>query len=1088
MASSLSSGARINNADGKIIIGTSVDTGGINTGLKKISNSFQKLKYLTGGALGIVGFVRFGKAALDAASDLQEVQNIVDVAFGDMSYKVEAFASTCIDKFGISELAAKQTAGSFMAMGKSMGLTMEEASNMAISLAGLTGDFASFYNISQDYARVALSAVYTGETETLKRYGIILTEANLQQFALSQGIQTSVKAMDAHSKAMLRYQYILSATKDMQGDFARTSNSWANQVRLLQQQWTVFLQTIGKGLITVLAPLLKMLNMIIAAMTRMAKVIGATLSRIFGIKWQNFTSGASSGAAATEDLSDNLEDVASNTKTANEEAEKMLGTYDELSVIKIDTPDTSGSGGSGAAGPDWTIPEADTSALDKLADKIKSFDSLFDLGRWISKKLEKTLRDIDWGSIYKGARTFGTGLADFLNGLITPGLFGSVGKTIASALNTAIYTALSFGKTLDWENLGVSIAEGINEFFRTFDFTALANTIDAWVQGLWTLLWTTIHNIDWSEVFKGAFDFFSALDGKTIDILGMVVAFKLLSKVIKGINFWKLLAPLFNIKNATTGVEFVIGLFKNLGEVIALTAGGAGTLAESFAAVFGTIGTAIAGVGSIITGAVLAVKNFFDMWKKGFDWLNEIFMVIGIALAALGAIILGVAAAPALIVAGIVAAVATLTIVIKDHWKEIKAFFEKIGKWIKDKVGKLVDGIKDKFGEIKEGIKEKFEAIKEVFNGLKDKLIGPFKNALEWIKNNWKNILLFIVNPFAGIFKALYDNVEGFRNFIDGIVTAIKSMFSGIAQTIKDVFYTIWIIIKAIWILASTWFKVTVIDPIVSFFTNMWTVVTGLFTSLWNGIVTIWTNVANWFNSNVIQPLITFFKNVWTNVSMFFTNLWNGIKSVWSTVSTWFSTQVIQPVKIMFQILVSTVKGFFSGLWEGIKSIWTSASNWFITYVTTPIANAFNAMWGTIKGVINFMLAGVEGLINHIIDGINFFLGGLETVGKAAAAVTGDNYSGITKIAHTSLPRLASGAVIPPNKEFMAILGDQKHGTNIETPLDTMIQAFKTAIGEMGGAGNNQNVVLQLNGKQIAQAVWDENEKRYKQTNKSYAY
>ena len=194
--------------DGNIVIGTSVDMYGMNTGLKKIENSARKLSYTLSTVLGLAGGFTFGgitKAALDAASNLQEVQNVVDVSFGEMSWKAENFAKTCIESFGMSELAAKKTAGSFMAMGRAMDLNLEEASNMAIKLTALTGDFASFYNISQDYARVALSAVYTGETETLKRYGIVLTEANLQQFAYTKGIETSIKKMSARDKLLLRY-------------------------------------------------------------------------------------------------------------------------------------------------------------------------------------------------------------------------------------------------------------------------------------------------------------------------------------------------------------------------------------------------------------------------------------------------------------------------------------------------------------------------------------------------------------------------------------------------------------------------------------------------------------------------------------------------------------------------------------------------------------------------------------------------------------------------------------------------------------------------------------------------------------------
>ena len=123
------------------------------------------------------------------------LQNVVDVAFGDMTYKMEQFAKTSIKTFGISQLTAKQTGSSYMAMAVGMGMARDSASDMAIELTSLSADLASFYNIQQEEARTALSAVFTGETETLKRYGILITEINLQEYARQQGITKSTNAM-----------------------------------------------------------------------------------------------------------------------------------------------------------------------------------------------------------------------------------------------------------------------------------------------------------------------------------------------------------------------------------------------------------------------------------------------------------------------------------------------------------------------------------------------------------------------------------------------------------------------------------------------------------------------------------------------------------------------------------------------------------------------------------------------------------------------------------------------------------------------------------------------------------------------------
>lgn len=178
---------------------------------KAMSSSFNALggvlaKIFTTGAV-----IKFGKDAINMASDLVEVQNVVDVAFGEMSYKAEEFSKIAIKQFGMSELTAKRTSSTFMAMAKSMGLGMESASNMAIEVAKLSGDVASFYNMSVDDASTKLKSIFTGETETLKSIGVVMTEVNLKQFALTQGITKNYNEMTQAEKVSLRYKYVMNA-------------------------------------------------------------------------------------------------------------------------------------------------------------------------------------------------------------------------------------------------------------------------------------------------------------------------------------------------------------------------------------------------------------------------------------------------------------------------------------------------------------------------------------------------------------------------------------------------------------------------------------------------------------------------------------------------------------------------------------------------------------------------------------------------------------------------------------------------------------------------------------------------------------
>jgi nucleoid DNA-binding protein len=158
------------------------------------------------------GFGLLSKSAIEYASSLQEVQNVVDVAFGAMANDINEWSKTTLKAFGLNELSSKRMAGRFMAMSNGMGIAAEKGLVMSKTLTQLSGDIASFYNVSVEEAETALQSIYTGETETLKRYGIVITEVNLQEYARRQGIQKSITQMTQLEKVMLRYNYIMEVT------------------------------------------------------------------------------------------------------------------------------------------------------------------------------------------------------------------------------------------------------------------------------------------------------------------------------------------------------------------------------------------------------------------------------------------------------------------------------------------------------------------------------------------------------------------------------------------------------------------------------------------------------------------------------------------------------------------------------------------------------------------------------------------------------------------------------------------------------------------------------------------------------------
>lgn len=390
--------------DGSLIIETELDASGFNRDIKNLNKSMKTLEKQTKGlGVALKGFLgaqvvktltAFATQAIELASDLDEVQNVVDTAFGSMAYKAEEFADVAIEQFGMSKLSAKQTASTFMAMGKSMGLSMEAASDMAIDVAKLTGDVASFYNLSQDVASTKLKSIWTGETETLKDLGVVMTEVNLEQFAMQQGMGKSYSAMSQAEKISLRYAYVTNALADAQGDFAKTSDSWANQTRILSERWKELLSILGGGLITVLTPVLQFINKIMAALISLANAFSKVLSKVFGFSKKVQVS-ASAGAAAAESQGD----LADATTAAGKAANNSTASFDKLNVLQQDTASSSGSGaaagGGGVGITEETVKPAEenNTVFDKLSDKLKRLKSKADALKVSWGNLKTTLEN-----------------------------------------------------------------------------------------------------------------------------------------------------------------------------------------------------------------------------------------------------------------------------------------------------------------------------------------------------------------------------------------------------------------------------------------------------------------------------------------------------------------------------------------------------------------------------------------------------------------------------------------------------------------------------------------------------------------------
>ena len=340
-----------------------------------VKSAFMGLGKVVAGAFAVKTLVNFGKASIEMASDLQEVQNVVDVVFGESANQINNFAKTAITQYGLSELSAKKYASTMGAMLKSMGLSQEATVDMSQSITALAGDMASFYNLSGDDAFNKIRSGISGETEPLKQLGINMSVANMEAFALSQGITKSYQKMTQSEQALLRYNYLLSTTADAQGDFARTSDGWANQTRILTEQFNSLKATLGSAFMAVLAPVVKMLNWLISRLQIAANYFKAFVEAITGVKAE--TSSASSGMGA---VAEGATEAGEATEKAAKKAKNALAGFDKLNVLSSGEGD-SGSGGSGGGGASMDIPsltglntampEPDTSGVENVVNKVK---------------------------------------------------------------------------------------------------------------------------------------------------------------------------------------------------------------------------------------------------------------------------------------------------------------------------------------------------------------------------------------------------------------------------------------------------------------------------------------------------------------------------------------------------------------------------------------------------------------------------------------------------------------------------------------------------------------------------------------------
>lgn len=708
---------------------------------KNASGFIRTIRKKLVAAFGTVATGAFIKSCIEVGSNVTEVQNVVDTAFKDLSWQADQWASNAMTNFGLSELSAKKYMGVFGQMSNAMGITGNAALDMAENVTGLTGDVASFYNLGTDEAYAKLKSIWTGETETLKDLGVVMTQTNLDQYALNNGFGKTTAKMTEQEKVMLRYQYVTSALSNATGDFVKTQDSWANQTRILTLRFQQLKASLGKGFIALFTPILRGFNSLLAGLQKVADGFASFVQMLTGADISSSMGSISADIAGIGDdaggAADNVSGIGDAAKKTAKDIEKSLAGFDQINKLTEPTDDSSSSGsgtdstsgiGSVDLVPDVSGSTANvSSAISDMADKVK-------------KALEP-LKAISFDNLVSSL--------DNLKRAVQP-----LTEKLFSGLEWAYYNVLVPLASWYIEDL---IPTYINTLADAFE---LLNTV--------LDVFNPVFESAWDNFFKPIAEW---TGGIVVDVINSIGdAFLLVAGYLKehetDVKDWTdlYITPFF--KTITDFIMELYDLIKNvIGFVIDL-------LGPSFDEIVAIISGAISAITKIVTGVL-------DILKGVIEFLNGIFTGdIDKCMQGIKDIIKGCLEA----IWGIIKVIVSLIVNL------VKGTVDIVINLLKDiftAIGNILSSIKSVFDKVLMAI---FNAVISVIDGIKDALWNIVDFVGDTFSSAWSNVWNGIINAFDNIFGGIVDIAKGPINMVIGLINGmLDGLESGINWIVRRV-------------------------------------------------------------------------------------------------------------------------------------------------------------------------------------------------------------------------------------------------------------------------------------------------------------
>lgn len=780
--------------------------------MQGISSLAKKTGAVLAAAFSVKKIVEFGKSCTKLGSDLQEVQNVVDVTFPHMTAQVDKFARSAAAGFGLSETMAKRYTSMFGTMARQFGFSEKAAYDMGTTLAGLAGDVASFYDMTQDEAYTKLKAVFSGETEVLKDIGIVMTQSALDAYALANGYGKTTKSMSEMEKVALRYAFVQNQLSAASGDFIRTSDSWANQVRILKLNFESLKATIGQGLINVLTPVLKVINSILAKLMTLASAFKSFTELITGKKadaggnTKATVAGIAETTGAVDSLADSTAGAGEAAKKAAKEMRSLMG-FDQINKLSEPAEDdnaSSGSSGGGISpgGVDFdSLPEGDT-IVDKLDSK---FLNLFEtIKNGIQPSVDALKRLWNEGLAELGSFTW-TALKDFYNEFLVP-----VGQWTLGEGMPRFVDALNNGlMAVDWEKINaalrdlwealapfaIQVGEGLLWFWEevlvplgtwtaneivprfletlTNAISILNNVLKAlqplfqwfwdnvllpiaqWTGGIFLSVWDGIN-----QALHAFSDWCAENPGAIQTITTIIASFFAAWKITK---FVTAVAPFIQT------IVNIVSSIKSIQGAVFLAKYGLSVLGTSIASLVSPITIAIAAITAIIAAGVLLWKNWDTVKEKCGqlkDWVVKKFQELK---------------------ENTIKHIENLKKKMELTWAAIKGVFQVFDSYLSGVFSHDWSKNFGFFGEILnsflKNVSNIWESAKKIFSGITDFVSGVFTGDWRRAWEGIKNIFGGIWEGFIGLVKSPINSIIGFLN---GLISAVASCVNSVARMLNN--------------------------------------------------------------------------------------------------------------------------------------------------------------------------------------------------------------------------------------------------------------------------------------------------------------